>query len=70
MVDPREESVAVIGAGAAGLVSAHILVQDGFKRVQIITRDGAVGGVWSEERVYPGLTINKCVYGSLQVFDF
>ncbi|EEB97174.1 hypothetical protein MPER_03558, partial [Moniliophthora perniciosa FA553] len=55
----------VIGSGAAGLISAHILLQDGFKTVQVITRDATVGGVWSEERVYPGLTLNN-VYGEFR----
>ncbi|KAL0575359.1 hypothetical protein V5O48_006610 [Marasmius crinis-equi] len=50
--------VAVIGAGAAGLITAHTLIQDGFD-VRIITRDTTVGGVWSGERVYPGLNLNN-----------
>ncbi|KAI3604820.1 FAD /NAD-P-binding domain-containingprotein [Moniliophthora roreri] len=65
MADPREEPVAIIGSGAAGLISAQILLQDGFKSVQVITRDATVGGVWSEERVYPGLTLNN-VYGEFR----
>jgi monoamine oxidase len=56
-----EEPIAVIGAGAAGLITAHTLLKDGFKNVQIITHDADVGGVWSTERVYPGLVINKYV---------
>ncbi|KAI0058580.1 FAD/NAD-P-binding domain-containing protein [Artomyces pyxidatus] len=51
-------SVAVIGAGPAGLITAHTLVQDGFE-VQILTRDKTVGGVWREGRVYPDLQINS-----------
>ncbi len=60
-VDPRVQSVCIIGSGAAGLITAHTLIQDGFSDVQIITRDRTPGGVWSEERVYPGLTLNKYV---------
>jgi glycine/D-amino acid oxidase-like deaminating enzyme len=56
-----DKPIAVIGAGAAGLITAHILLKDGFKNVQIITHDADVGGVWSTERVYPGLLINKYV---------
>ena len=55
-------SVCVIGAGAAGLITAHTLIQDGFSNLQVLTRDATVGGVWSRERVYPGLNINKFVY--------
>lgn len=58
-LDPRVESVGTIGSGAAGLITAHILIQDGFSDVQIITRDRTPCGVWSDERVYPGLTLNK-----------
>ncbi|KAF8266471.1 FAD/NAD-P-binding domain-containing protein [Lactarius quietus] len=45
--DPLHEPVAVIGSGIAGLITAHILCKM------------SVGGVWSEERIYPGLHINS-----------
>ncbi|KAK0211814.1 FAD/NAD-P-binding domain-containing protein [Armillaria fumosa] len=64
-VDPRVQSVCIIGSGAAGLITAHTLIQDGFSNVQIITRDRTPGGVWSEERVYPGLTLNN-VHGEFK----
>ena len=57
--DPLHEPVAVIGSGLAGLITAHVLLQDGFVNVELLTRDKSVGGVWSEERVYPGLSINR-----------
>jgi heterodisulfide reductase subunit A-like polyferredoxin len=57
--DILHEPVAVIGSGIAGLITAHILLQDGFVNVEVLTRDKSVGGVWSEERVYPGLHINR-----------
>ncbi|KAF9268375.1 FAD/NAD-P-binding domain-containing protein [Marasmius fiardii PR-910] len=50
--------VGVIGAGSAGLVTAQTLLEDGFD-VQLLTRDKTTGGVWSEERLYPGLQINN-----------
>ncbi|KAJ3575500.1 hypothetical protein NP233_g1053 [Leucocoprinus birnbaumii] len=53
------ESIGIIGAGPAGLINAHVLVRDGFTNVNIITRDGTVGGVWARERIYPGLRINN-----------
>jgi cation diffusion facilitator CzcD-associated flavoprotein CzcO len=59
--EPRQEPVGIIGAGAAGLITAYTLLQDGFSNVQIITRDKTPGGVWARERVYPGLVINKYV---------
>ncbi|KAH0584375.1 hypothetical protein H2248_009914 [Termitomyces sp. 'cryptogamus'] len=54
-------SIGILGAGAAGLITAHVLLQDGFK-VRLITRDSSPGGVWARERIYPGLSINN-VYG-------
>ncbi|KAI6096926.1 FAD/NAD(P)-binding domain-containing protein [Pisolithus croceorrhizus] len=58
----RRESVGIIGAGAAGLVTAHTLLQDGFGNVQLLTRDKSVGGVWERQRIHPGMTLNS-VYG-------
>ncbi|KAG2010574.1 hypothetical protein CC2G_013389 [Coprinopsis cinerea AmutBmut pab1-1] len=53
------EPVVILGTGAAGLIHAHVLLQDGFTDVTLISRDESVGGVWSKERVYPGLHINN-----------
>jgi cation diffusion facilitator CzcD-associated flavoprotein CzcO len=60
--DPLLEPVGVIGSGIAGLITAHTLLKDGFKSVEVLTRDRSVGGVWSEERVYSGLQINRSVF--------
>ena len=54
------KSVGIIGAGAAGLITAKTLLDDGFE-VLVITRDASVGGVWCKDRVYPGLHLNKYV---------
>jgi dimethylaniline monooxygenase (N-oxide forming) len=59
--DPLLEPVGIVGSGIAGLITAHILLQDGFKAVEVLTRDRSVGGVWSKERVYPGLQINRSI---------
>ncbi|KAH9955825.1 FAD/NAD-P-binding domain-containing protein [Russula dissimulans] len=63
--DPLLEPIGIIGSGIAGLISAYVLLQDGFKNVEILTRDSSVGGVWSEERVYPGLQLNS-VHGEFR----
>ncbi|KAJ7367120.1 FAD/NAD-P-binding domain-containing protein [Mycena albidolilacea] len=55
----RAGSIAIIGSGPAGIITAYTLLQDGFSRVQILTRDSTPGGVWATERVYPGLQINN-----------
>ncbi|KAI0051981.1 FAD/NAD-P-binding domain-containing protein [Auriscalpium vulgare] len=57
--DPRQQPVCIVGAGAAGLITAHVLLQDGFTDVQVLTRDAAVGGVWMDGRVYPGVQTNS-----------
>ena len=59
--DPLLEPVGVVGSGIAGLITAHTLLQDGFQAVEVLTRDRSVGGVWSKERVYSGLQINRSV---------
>ncbi|KAH9853083.1 FAD/NAD-P-binding domain-containing protein [Lenzites betulinus] len=53
------QPVAVIGAGAAGLSTAHTLIRDGFTDVHILTSDAQVGGVWARDRIYPGLYLNN-----------
>ncbi|MCC5808844.1 MAG: NAD(P)/FAD-dependent oxidoreductase [Ectothiorhodospiraceae bacterium] len=50
--------MAIIGAGVAGLVTAKVLNQDGFK-VTVFEKDADVGGVWSSSRAYPGLRTNN-----------
>jgi dimethylaniline monooxygenase (N-oxide forming) len=53
------EPIGVIGAGPAGIINTHVLLQDGFTSIHVLTRDASVGGVWARTRVYPGLQINK-----------
>ncbi|THU85521.1 FAD/NAD-P-binding domain-containing protein [Dendrothele bispora CBS 962.96] len=55
-------SVCVIGSGAAGLITAHTLIKDGFTNVTVLSKDGASGGVWEHNKVYSGVFINN-VYG-------
>ncbi|KAF8149495.1 hypothetical protein B0H34DRAFT_667702 [Crassisporium funariophilum] len=57
--DILREPVGIIGAGPAGLINAHVLLQDGFTDVTLITRDKSVGGTWMRDRIYPGLYINS-----------
>lgn len=57
------EPIGIIGTGVAGLINAHVLLQDGFTDVTLISRDNSVGGTWARHRVYPGLFINKYVPG-------
>ncbi|TFK94863.1 FAD/NAD-P-binding domain-containing protein [Polyporus arcularius HHB13444] len=61
-----DESVAVIGAGIAGLINAHVLLRDGFTAVQVLTRDSEPGGTWTADRTYPGLHLNN-VHGEYRV---
>ncbi|KAF8162699.1 hypothetical protein B0H34DRAFT_650867 [Crassisporium funariophilum] len=53
------ERIGIIGAGVSGLINAHVLLQDGFTDVTLITRDKYVGGTWMRGRVYPGLYMNS-----------
>ncbi|KAF9228314.1 FAD/NAD(P)-binding domain-containing protein [Gyrodon lividus] len=61
----RQQSVGIIGAGAAGLITGYTLLQDGFEDVQLLTRDKSPGGVWAKGRVYPGVSINN-VHGEFR----
>jgi NADPH-dependent 2,4-dienoyl-CoA reductase/sulfur reductase-like enzyme len=46
--------VAIIGAGASGLVAAKVLLEDGFD-VTIFDRQKTLGGVWSVDWAYADL---------------
>lgn len=48
-------TVAIVGAGFAGLSTAKIFREFGFD-VTVFEKDSEVGGVWSASRRYPGLT--------------
>ncbi|KII96145.1 hypothetical protein PLICRDRAFT_35076 [Plicaturopsis crispa FD-325 SS-3] len=63
--DERAKSIGILGAGAAGLITAHTLLHDGFTDVHVLTRDSGPGGVWAPSRVYPGLKINN-VHGEFR----
>jgi len=52
------DKVCVLGSGYAGLITAKVLLDDGFD-VEVVSQDATPGGVWSRERVYPDLNINK-----------
>ncbi|WP_405491165.1 flavin-containing monooxygenase [Nocardia sp. NBC_00511] len=58
MTAERGNLVGVIGAGIAGLVTAKVLRDDGF-RVVVFEKEAAPGGVWIESRTYPGLRTNN-----------
>ena len=47
----RPRTLAVIGAGAAGLIAAKVLVEDGFD-VTVFEREFDVGGIWSGKMAY------------------
>ncbi|TEB27449.1 FAD/NAD(P)-binding domain-containing protein [Coprinellus micaceus] len=64
--DIFSQPVGIIGTGVAGLINAHVLLQDGFTDVTLISRDKSVGGTWARERVYPGLHINN-VHGEYKL---
>jgi cation diffusion facilitator CzcD-associated flavoprotein CzcO len=50
--------VCVIGAGIAGLVTAKVLLEDGFA-VGVFEKEATLGGVWAASRTYPGLHANN-----------
>jgi dimethylaniline monooxygenase (N-oxide forming) len=48
----------VIGAGIAGLVTAKVMLEDGFD-VSVFESEATLGGVWAASRTYPGLHANN-----------
>jgi len=56
--DPLKDSIGILGTGPAALIQAHVLLEDGFERVTLVSRDRSVGGVWAAERIYPCMEIN------------
>ncbi|WP_045538299.1 flavin-containing monooxygenase [Gordonia sihwensis] len=63
----RSPRVIVVGAGIAGITTAHVLIRRGFTDVTIVEKGDAVGGVWHWNR-YPGLTCD--VPSNLYQFGF
>ncbi len=56
-------SVAIVGAGLAGIATAKVFIADGFD-VTVFEKEPDLGGVWTGTRAYPGLRTNtaKKVY--------
>ncbi|HBA42561.1 MAG TPA: NAD(P)/FAD-dependent oxidoreductase, partial [Alphaproteobacteria bacterium] len=54
MADKRELSVAIIGAGAGGIMSAIKLRDSGIKKVVLFEKAADLGGTW-RDNTYPGL---------------
>jgi cation diffusion facilitator CzcD-associated flavoprotein CzcO len=50
----KTKSVAIVGAGASGLVCAKVLLDDGFD-VTLFDRQRELGGIWSTETAYADL---------------
>jgi cation diffusion facilitator CzcD-associated flavoprotein CzcO len=50
----KSKTVAIIGAGACGLVCAKVLLDDGFN-VTLFERQRELGGIWSAESAYADL---------------
>lgn len=50
----QDRSIAIIGAGASGMLAAIKLREAGFSRVKIYEKRSEVGGTWRDNR-YPGL---------------
>ncbi len=49
-----EVPIAVIGAGAAGTLTARALLEMGFRQVDVLDRRGTTGGIWNQDNVRLG----------------
>ncbi|WP_125079287.1 flavin-containing monooxygenase [Mycobacterium sp. P7213] len=61
----REPRVVIIGAGVAGITTAHVLREQGFTDITVLEKGSDVGGVWYWNH-YPGL---RCDVPS-QIYQF
>lgn len=61
----REPRVIIIGAGVAGITTAHVLRERGFTDITVLEKGSDVGGVWYWNH-YPGL---RCDVPS-QIYQF
>jgi cation diffusion facilitator CzcD-associated flavoprotein CzcO len=64
-VTGREPRVIIIGAGVAGITTAHVLRERGFTDITVLEKGSDVGGVWYWNH-YPGL---RCDVPS-QIYQF
>lgn len=62
------KTVAIIGAGASGLVAAKVLLTDGFN-ITVFDRYSKLGGIWSEDGSYFNLHSQQ-ISGTMEYSDF
>jgi cation diffusion facilitator CzcD-associated flavoprotein CzcO len=60
-------TVAIVGAGSAGLAIAKVLMEDGFD-VTVFDRQKQVGGIWSPDGAYADLR-SQTVGGFMEYSD-
>jgi cation diffusion facilitator CzcD-associated flavoprotein CzcO len=61
------KTVAIVGAGSAGLVAAKVLMEDGFN-VTLFERQKHIGGIWSPDWAYADLK-TQTVAGFMEFSD-
>ena len=59
-------SIAIVGGGVAGIVTARVLKAQGFKTLTLYESSSALGGIWSDQNGYPNMAIQTP--GSLYEF--
>lgn len=65
MTKGKNLRVAVIGAGAAGILAAIKLQEYGVEEVRVFEKESDLGGTW-RDNTYPG-PILRCAFPSLSV---
>ena len=66
-IEPKEDAVIIIGAGASGICAAVRLKQEGYRNIQIFEKREKAGGTWFVNK-YPGCACD--VPGFLYQFSF
>ncbi len=68
MTNARKLRIAVIGAGASGMMALIKLREAGFDDVTIYEKANELGGTWRDNR-YPGVTCDVPSHGYRYSFD-
>ncbi len=69
MASKKVQTVAVIGAGAAGLCCARYLAKDPSFQVQVYEKSSVVGGTWVYSEVGGPLGVHSSIYKNLRSVD-
>ena len=66
--DPKQQRIAIIGAGVAGVGMAGALMDHGIEDFTVFEKNGKVGGLWADN--YPGASGKTVSEAQPESFSF